>query len=186
MKKIVVLVLCLLVTTSVFAFDTGEKLVWADASFTSYKPDKDIDATTTFNIDTAVSYFLMKDISLDVILAWQSQKSPYWYMKDGTQTTSDIFLGLGGSFFVKSFYVHGAFLYNLYSSKTEMKSDDTWTSNAMYLTLGGGYLFPLIENVFIDIGANYTMGLGEYSGDAEGDNTESQFGVGAGFVVNLP
>ena len=187
MKKIIALVVCLLITASAFAFDPGEKLIWAEAEFNSYKADKDDDeSTTTVGLDAMVSYFLMKDISLDIGLFWESQKSPVIYYKGETSTVSDLLLGVGGSFFINHFYLNAAFLYELYSSKYESKSDDTYNRNATYLLFGGGYLFPLIENVFIDIGASYMMGLGKFSGDYEGDNTQSDLGVGAGFVVHLP
>jgi len=78
-------------------------------------------------------------------------------------------------------------LYELMGEKDTYKSDDTSNANAMYLDFGGGYLFPLIENVFINIGADYMMGIGEYGGDdGEGDNTSSEFSVGAGIVVAIP
>ncbi len=189
MKKIIALVVCLLITASAFAFDPGEKLIWAEAGFDSYKPDKDTDATTTFMLDGWVSYFLMKDISLDVGLVWESVKGPPTYYKGETGTLSDLLLGVGGPFYITNFYVNAAFLFDLYSSKYEMKSDETWNENSMYLSFGGGYLLPLIEHVFIDIGASYTIGIGQYGGDAADykiDNKESDIGVGAGIVVNLP
>jgi len=187
MKKIIALVVCLMITTSVFAFDPGEKLIWGEVGFSSYKPFKDFDATTTLGLDAMVSYFLMKDISLDVGLFWESVTSPYFYMKeDETQTVSDLLLGVGGSFYITNFYINAAFLYELYSSKYNSKSDDTYNQNATYLLFGGGYLLPLVEHVFIDIGADYMMGLGKFSGDSEADNERTNIGVGAGIVVHLP
>jgi len=184
MKKIIALVVCLLITASAFAFDPGEKLVWGSADFESYTPYKDADPITTFGITTMVSYFLMKDISLDVLLEWGS--TSYKSSKSDTYTYSDLLIGLGGSFFINNFYVGARFLYDLYSSKISSKDDDTWTQNGTFLSFGGGYLFPLIENVYIDIGADYTFGLGDYSGDADGKNEESVIGVGAGIVVEIP
>nr|MBC8526932.1 hypothetical protein [Candidatus Cloacimonadota bacterium] len=176
----------LLITASAFAFDPGEKLIWGAVDFSSIKMDKDCDPYSVFNLDTMVGYFLMKDISLDVVLSWYN----YHYKSDDkssyTYNLSDIYIGLGGSFFIKNFYVGAHFLYELMGEKDTYKSDDTSNANAMFLEFDGGYLVPLIENVFIDIGANYMMGIGEYGGDAEGDNTYSEFSVGAGIVVNLP
>lgn len=183
MKKIIALVVCLLITASAFAFDPGEKLVWGSADFESYTPYKDADPITTFGITTMVSYFLMKDISLDVLLEWGS--TSYKSSKSETYTYSDLLIGLGGSFFINNFYVGAGIGYEILSQPDFYKSDNV-KQNAMYLSLGGGYLFPLIENVYIDIGADYTFGLGDYSGDADGKNEESVIGVGAGIVVEIP
>ncbi len=35
----------------------------------------------------------------------------------------------------------------------------------MYLGLKGGYLFPVVENVYVDFRLKYQMGLGDYGGD---------------------
>jgi hypothetical protein len=187
MKKIIALVVCLMITTSVFAFDPGEKLIWGAVDFSSIKEDKDCDPYSVFNLETMVGYFLMKDISLDVVLSWYNYHYKTDYCKsDVTYNLSDILIGVGGSFFIKNFYVGAHFLYELIGEKETYKTDDTANANAMYLEFDGGYLVPLVENVFIDIGASYMMGLGEYGGDAEGDNTSSEFSVGAGLVVHLP
>ena len=187
MKKIIALVVCLLITASAFAFDPGEKLIWGEASFSSIKECKDADPYSVFNLDTMVGYFLMKDISLDVVLSWYNYHYKSDYGKESyTYNHSDILIGLGGSFFIKNFYVGAHFLYELIGEKETYKTDDTSNANAMFLEFDGGYLVPLIENVFIDIGANYVMGIGEYGGDGEGDNTSSEFSVGAGIVVNIP
>jgi len=103
MKKIIALVVCLLITASAFAFDPGEKLVWGEVGFSSIKPDKDCDPYSVFNLNTMVGYFLMKDISLDVILSWYN----YHYKSDDkssyTYNMSDIYIGLGGSFLYQEF-----------------------------------------------------------------------------------
>jgi len=128
----------------------------------------------------------MKDISLDVGLFWESQNGPYYNSKGETSTVNNLMIGVGGSFFINQFYVNAAFLYELYSSKYTSKDDDTYNQNATYVTLGGGYLLPIIENVFIDLGVSYTRGIGKYSGDYDGDNNRSELNVGAGIVVNIP
>jgi len=188
MKKIIALVVCLLMTTSIFAFDTGTKIIGASVSYESYKQFEDIDAINTFALDCYVGYFLMPDISLDIILWWQSVSQPYWdYYKDtSTSKTNDILIGVGGSYYFGNIYGTAAILYELYSSKTETKSDDTWKQNGMFLGFGVGYLLPVVENVFVDIGVDYMMGLGKYSGDAEGDNKETDLTIGAGLVVAIP
>ena len=183
MKKIIALVICLLITTSVFAFDTGNKIVGGSVSYNSSKANSDVDATNTLALESYVGYFLMPNISLDIILQWVSQSAPYC---TGTSKTNDILIGAGGSYYFGNIYAMAAILYNLYSSKCDSKSDDTWNENGMYLGFGAGYMVPLVENVFIDIGANYNMGLGDYSGDAEGKNEETQLSVGAGLVVVIP
>ncbi len=186
MKKIIALVICLLITTSVFAFDTGTKIVGGSVSYDSYKQYEDIDAINTFALDCYVGYFLMPDISLDIILWWQSVSQPYMYYKDtSTSTTSDILIGIGGSYYFGNIYAMAAVLYELYSSKCDSKGD-TWTENGMFLGFGAGYLLPVVENVFVDIGVNYIMGLGKYSGDSEGDNKETDLTIGAGLVVAIP
>jgi len=186
MKKIIALIICLLITTSVFAFDTGTKIVGGSVSYESYKQFEDIDAINTFSLDTYVGYFLMPDISLDIILWWRSVSQPY-YMKDtSTSKENDILIGVGGSYYFGNIYGMAAILYELYSSKCECKDDDTWTENGMFLGFGVGYLLPVVDNVFVDIGANYIMGIGKYSGDAEGDNKETDLTIGAGLVIAIP
>ncbi len=101
-------------------------------------------------------------------------------------TTSDILIGVGGSYYFGNIYAMAGILYDLASVKYDTKSSDTETQNAMYLAFGGGYLLPVIENVFVDIGANYIMGIGKYSGDAEGDNKETDLTIGAGLVIAIP
>ena len=189
MKKIIALVICLLIATSAFAFDQGTKIVWGEADFSSYKYDKDADPVSLIELNTLVGYFLMKDISLNIILGWynvstKSSCGDYTYK----YSYNDILIGLGGSFFIKNIYAAAAFMYNLTSDKEEVtKSDETTKVNATYLDFGVGYLVPIIENVYLDIGLDYMMGLGEYSGDdGEGDNTESNFSIGAGIVVAIP
>jgi len=188
MKKIIALVVCLLITASAFAFDPGEKLIWGGVDFSSIKYDKDSDPYSVFELNSIVSYFLMKDISLNVLLSWYNYHFKSDYDKDSyTYNASDIYIGLGGAFFIKNFYVAASFMYELMGEKETSKSDDTENANAMYLDFAGGYLLPLIENVFIDISADYMMGIGEYGGDdGEGDNTSSKFSVGAGIVVAIP
>ena len=183
MKKIIVLVICLLITTSVFAFDTGTKIIAGSVYYNSHKFNEDIDATNTFTLEGGGSYFLMPNISLDLLLMWQSVSQPY--MKGSTSTISNIFLGAGGSYYFGNIYAMAAILYKIYSSKCDSKGDP-WTQNGMYLGFGVGYLLPVVENVFVDIGANYRMGLGKYSGDAEGDNKETDLSIGAGLVVAIP
>ena len=179
MKKIIALVICLLITTSVFAFDTGTKIVGGSVSYDSHKLDSDTDAINTFTLEGYVGYFLMPNISLDLILMWQS-------LSFSSLKTSDILIGAGGSYYFGNIYAMAGILYNLASVKYDTKSSDTETQNAMYLGFGVGYLLPVVENVFVDIGANYIMGLGDYSGDAEGKNEETQLTVGAGLVVAIP
>jgi len=186
MKKIIALVVCLLITASVFAFDTGTKIIGASVSYESYKQYEDIDAVNTFALDSHVGYFLMPDISLDIILWWQSVSGPNPYITTVTQKTNDILFGVGGSYYFGNIYGSAAILYELYSSKSETKSDETWTENGMFLGFGVGYLLPVVENVFVDIGASYLMGLGKYSGDSEADNKETDLTIGAGLVIAIP
>ena len=128
----------------------------------------------------------MPDISLDILLWWQSVSQPYGLMKDtSTYKTNDILIGVGGSYYFGNIYGAAAILYELYSYKYETKSDDTSTENGMFLGFGVGYLLPVVENVFVDIGANYLMGLGKYSGDSDADNKETELSIGAGLVVAI-
>jgi len=58
--------------------------------------------------------------------------------------------------------------------------------SANYLQFKGGYLFKIAQNVYLDLGAIYDVGLGEYGGDMEGfDNEESNFTIGLGIEVFL-
>lgn len=188
MKKVIVLIICLLLASSAFAFEKGTKRIGGTIGFDSYKLNSDTDATTTFEIDPHLGYFITDNISANLLIDFNSKKGPYSYYPkgSGTSTITTLLLGIGGAYFYQNFYGGLGFLYKSYSSKTTTKSDDKWTSGSMYLKVEAGYLYNIANNVYLDIGADYKKGFGEYSGDAEGDNETSQFLIGVGIAVMIP
>jgi hypothetical protein len=55
----------------------------------------------------------------------------------------------------------------------------------MYLVPKLGYMMPLAENVFVDLGLKYQMGFGDYGGDGSGSNEQSVLHLGVGLQVFL-
>jgi len=60
----------------------------------------------------------------------------------------------------------------------------------MYLGLKAGYVLPIVENVYVDFGLRYQMGLGDYGGDdyehaldEYKENEESTFGFNLGLQI---
>lgn len=185
MKKIITLIICLLITANLFAFDTGTKIIGGSVNYDNYKEDKDSESYKMFLLQTFVGYFVIPDLSVNLDIWWENTSIPTG--NDEISKTNEIYLGLGGSYYFRNFYGKVAFCYDFYSTKSEeSKSDDTENVNGTYLDLSVGYLLPIMENVFIDIGVDYSMGFGKYTGDSDADNEETELTVGAGIAITLP
>lgn len=104
---------------------------------------------------------------------------------------SEMGLGVGGRYFhslpAGKLYGGLGIIYLSDSYKYDYsKSRSSSSSSATYLKLKGGYLLPLVENVYVDLGAKIMVGFGDYGGDASGPNKESQLGVDAGLQIFFP
>ena len=171
MKRILVLFLVLIVASSVYAFEAGTKTVGGWIGYESYTPNSDADAISTIAFEPWVGYFFMDNILAEVGIGYSSTNSKDW---DDPITTFD--LELAGAYFFNNIYAGAGFA---------MASMDDgvykWSGN--YIGFGVGYLYGIAENIYLDVGFGYEMGIGEYGGDAEGDNEESGFMFGAGVDI---
>ncbi len=162
----------LLVVSSLCAFEAGTINAGGSLGFASYKSNSDDDATTTLYFSPQVGYFFIDNLSADLLLS-------YWNEKQGDDTSTSFALGIGARYFYNRFYGGLGFM-------MESWGDDNYSESANHLELKAGYLLPLVENVFVDLGLKYKMGIGEYGSDGSGDNEESQLGLNVGFQIFFP
>ncbi|MDD3562125.1 MAG: hypothetical protein PHR32_00430 [Candidatus Cloacimonetes bacterium] len=167
MKKGILILVSLLFVVAAFAFDQGTINLGGTVAFESVKANSDADAITVFTVNPIVGYFVMDNISADLNLALVSY--------DGDL---DFGIGIGARYFYNNFYGGLEFDY-----VSETWGDDTVSS--MYLVPKLGYMMPLAENVFVDMGLKYKMGFGDYGGDGSGSNEYSQVHFGVGLQVFL-
>ena len=181
MKKLIIFGIIL--SSFVMAqFSSGTISAGSVFSYMSYKMDADSDAEsfTTFGSDASLStvftsiavnqsfsYFIMGNISVDAILSFNT-------ISEGDDSYKINMYGVGGSYYMNNLYGGGGFAI--------ASSGEDKMSTANYLIFRGGYLHKLTENVFLDIGASYSMGIGKYKYDGEeyGDNEKTILRVGAG------
>ncbi|NQV17963.1 MAG: hypothetical protein HQ534_05410 [Armatimonadetes bacterium] len=172
MKRILVLFLVLMVASSVYAFEAGTKTVGGWIGYDSYKIDKDADAVSTITFAPWIGYFFMDNILAEVGIGYSSTNSD---AMDDPITSFN--LELGGAYFFNNIYAGAGF-----AMASINAGDEEWSGN--YLGFGVGYLYGIAENIYLDVGFGYEMGLGEYGGDGEGiDNEESGFEFGAGIDI---
>ncbi len=198
MKKGLFILLALIIASSVCAFTKGTINPGGTVSFTSYKPNSDQKAITKFGITPQVGYFVIDNLAADVLINYTYEgqsKSDY----NNEYSSSLLGIGIGGRYFypVAPGKIYGGldFLYNSLSWEEEEYDGEKYDGgrNAMYLDLKAGYLFPVVENVYVDFGLKYQMGLGNYGGDDyEGvpdkykENEESIFGFNIGLQIFIP
>lgn len=176
MKKGLLVLLSLLIVTCVFAFDKGTVNPGGTISFVSSKYNSNTDTYTEIYFGPQVGYFVIDDLSVDLLLGIMSGKQG-----DDKDTSFDV--GVGARYFYNNFYGGLGFMMNSYKSESNF-GDYKWSAN--YIDLKAGYLVPLAENVFADLGLKYEMGVGEYGGDGSGDNEYTQLTFGAGFQIFFP
>ena len=76
MKKGLFILLALIIASSVCAFTKGTINPGGTVSFTSHKPNSDEKAITMFSITPQVGYFVMDNLSADVLInyTYEGQK----------------------------------------------------------------------------------------------------------------
>jgi len=184
MKKGLLVIFILLMAASMFAFPQGTLNPGGSVAIYSYKASSSDEATTVISFQPQLGYFVKDNISVDWLLNFTN-------MSEDNDSYSEVGIGLGGRYFygLPSGKLYGGLgiLYQSDSSKYEYsKSSYSYSSTATYLKLKGGYLFPLVENVYVDLGAKIMVGFGDYGGDSSGPNKESQLGVDAGLQIFFP
>jgi len=174
MKKLLFIILSLVVVSSLVAFEQGTKSMGGFLSFNSSKMTSDSDAVNTIMVMPYGGYFLTNNIMAEAFLAYYHANSDSY-----SDPYNEFGFGLGGRYFFNKLYAGAGF---------KMTSMDNGNTNysANYLQFKAGYLVTIAENVFLDLGAIYDMGIGEYGGDWEGsDNERSNFTIGLGIEIFL-
>jgi hypothetical protein len=167
MKKVTIFVIVLLLLSSVYAFDKDTINAGGGFSYVSGKSDADADTESNLILLLRGGYFMKDNLTLDLHFQYQSTSS-------GESDKSLLGFGIGGRYFMQDkFYVGPSFLY-----LNDVDNDYSTTMN--YLLFQAGYLHPLKENVYLDVGVDYQMGIGEYGGDTSGDNEQTLFYIRAG------
>lgn len=175
MRLALLVLITLFLVSGLCAFEKGTINIGGSASYTSYKESSDDDdATNTLIIAPQIGYFFIDNLAADLLFAVVSQSEG-----DNSQTTFDI--GLGGRYFYKNFYGGLGLMHESISWDYGNGFDGSGSGN--YLGLKGGYLFPIARSVFVDFGIHYNMGLGDFGGDWDGKNEESEFGLNVGFQI---
>ena len=176
MKRCVIFVSLFLLFTSVYAFEQGTINLGGNIGFSSYKSNSDDDdSETTISIAPNGGYFFIDNISGDLMINFSNAT-------EGDYKSSRLQIGFGGRYFINQMYAGLGFMMGSGSSDSEVGETEL---SANFLNLKAGYLMPLAENVYVDLGLDYLMGIGEYGGDREGDNEESKFEVKAGLQIFL-
>jgi hypothetical protein len=174
MKKLLFIFLTILVVSSLTAFEQGTKSMGGFLSYNSSKSTSDSDAVNTIMVMPYGGYFLTDNIMAEAFLAYYHANSDSW-----SDPSSEFGFGLGGRYFFNNIYAGAGF-------KMTSMDNGNISYSANYLQFKGGYLFKIAQNVYLDLGAIYDVGLGEYGGDMEGfDNEESNFTIGLGIEVFL-
>jgi len=178
MKRYFVLIalLSLLAVSSLCAFDKGTINPGGSISYTSSKANSDADALSIISFEPQLGYFFMDNICGDLLINYTS-------MSQGDYSSSDFAVGIGGRYFYNQFY--GGLGLMMASSSFDLGSGSVSVS-ANYIDLKAGYLIPIVENVYVDLGLKYDMGFGDYGGDGSGANEESQIGLNVGFQLFFP
>ena len=172
MKKVLLIIVCLLFVSSLYAFRAGTTSLGGTVAYVSYKSNEDANPINVIIINPALSYFLMDNIAVDGLFEYVNANSD-----DMDDPETEMKIGVGGRIFFGNLY-GGAGV--LFTSNRDAAIDYSGT----YLRIYGGYLLPIVENVYFDIAGMYQMGMGKYGGDwDEHDNKEAEFVVGAGIEV---
>ena len=181
MKRILVLILVYLVVSSVFAFEAGTKNVGGRFEFESIEIDKNSAGTVSFTIYPMIGYFFINNICADILLEYTSEDD-----KDYDKKTNDFGLGIGGRYFYKNIYGGAGFIMEFGNEEgTDNDGHDfEEETSANYLYFIAGYLYGIADNVYLDLGIDYFMGIGKYGGDLKDlDNEASGFGFYTGVDV---
>ena len=174
MKKVLVLFVGLILVSSMYAFDAGTKTVGGWIGYESYTPDKDADAITTLTFGPHGGYFVIDNLCAEFLFEYSSTNSKEW-----DDPITQLGIGIGGRYFYDNIYGGLGFLMQSVSV-----GDISVSANYMQIRLG--YLYGIAENIYVDFGGKYHMGIGEYGGDGEGDNEETGFEIGAGIDIFFP
>jgi hypothetical protein len=170
MKKGILILALVLAVTVIFAFPKGTFNPGGTISFSSYKAHSDADAVTMLTIAPQAGYFVADNFSIDGLISYQMDNDDW----------SALSLGIGGRYFIGTFYGGLGLMYGM------VNVDEDYSYTKMSAEAKAGYLLQVARNVYLDLGAKYMMGFGEFGGDASGDNEQSELTIGAGFQIFYP
>ena len=176
MKKVALISLYLAFVCSAFAFSQGSNYLGGTASFSSYKENSDAKTLTTFILQPELGLFIRDNSSLDLMFEFESQSQ-------GDKRLSIVGIGMGTKFYWNRFYVGTDFQHR---SINFMATDGKSTSSGMYITPKVGYLAPLTAHAYLNLGANYLMGIGHYGGNSSrsNENRNLRFSIGLQYFFN--
>ncbi len=167
MKTYIAIMLLLLLFGCLNAFQEGTFNIGGNVALTVSKLNEDADSLTNFSLNPQFGYFIMENLAGDLFLNIN-------HLKQGDNSQTELLFGLGARYFLDQFYLGAAFLQRGYTFK--FKSTTEHEESASYLEARGGYLIPIVDKIFVDLGLSYRFGIGEYGGDGEGiENDYSQF-----------
>ena len=160
-KMLIILTLTALTMSLSFAQFTKEtKSAGGTLGWSSHTYDGDA-VSTTLMISPSVGYFVIDNVGVNVGLAMAT------VTPDGGDGVTSTAFGLGAKYYMNNMYAGGS--YNSYNSGVE--GDDAKAN----LLIEAGYLYGLSDNVFLDAGFDYTMGMG--------DNKAGGLFLGVGIVT---
>ena len=145
-RMLLILTLTALTMSLSFAqFTEGTKSAGGTAGWSSITLDGDAVATI-LTIAPSVGYFVIDNVGVNVGLAMAT------VTPDGGDGVTSTAFGLGAKYYMNNMYAGGS--YN--SMKADADADAMAT-----LLIEAGYLYGLSDNVFLDAGFDYSMGMGD-------------------------
>ena len=111
------------------------------------------------SIKPTISYFVKPNLSVDGLVG----RTSITYKGD---KTSQSLIGGGLTYYLGMPYIGGSFI--------RMNSDtDLYNSSSNDLEFHGGYLYNIVENVYLDIGISYLFGIGNTEFDYGSETTSA-------------
>ena len=161
MKRLLIILTLTALTMSLsFAqFTEGTKSAGGTIGWASSTYDGDA-LLTTLMIAPSVGYFVIDNVGVNVGLAMVT------VTPDGGDGVTSTAFGLGAKYYMNNMYAGGSY--------NSMKADADADAMANLL-IEAGYLYGLSDNVFIDAGFDYSMGMG--------DNKAGGMSLGVGVVT---
>ncbi|MBC8479244.1 MAG: hypothetical protein H8D46_02170 [FCB group bacterium] len=161
MRKIrFVTFLLVMVSISLAQFSAGQKSLDGGVAWASNSNDGE-KTSTQLTVDPSLSYFIMNNISIDLTYIY------YKYEPENEDSEEMTAFGAGATYYLGNLYFGGSWL-----DPNADGEEDTYAAAEV------GYLYPLSQHVYLDLGGVYLMGLG--------DNKRETIGFGFGVRCFFP